>query len=88
MSDPLPFPPQFADDHEVPHLTTAVIMTAFAFIFFDSFGPRHHGMANPPRAGPFGVLMYSIFWMFITLPAMVIGYRWVLFFKYSQGANG
>jgi len=59
----------------MPHLITAVIMTAFSFLFYDSSGPRHHGMANPPRAGPFGVLMYSIFWMIITLPAMIISYR-------------
>jgi len=59
----------------MPHLITAVIMTAFAFVFYDSSGPRHHGMANAPRAGPFGVLMYSIFWMIVTLPAMIISYR-------------
>jgi len=59
----------------MPHLITAVIMTTFALLFYDSFGPRHHGMANPPRAGPFGVLMYSIFWMVITLPSMIISYR-------------
>lgn len=59
----------------MPHLITAVIMTSFSFVFYDSSGPRNHGMANPPRAGPFGVLIYSIFWMIITLPAMVISYR-------------
>jgi len=59
----------------MPHLIATAIMTAFSFIFYHSSGPRHQGMANPPRAGPFGVLMYSIFWMIITLPAMVISYR-------------
>lgn len=53
-------------------------MTAFSVLFYHSSGPRHHGMANPPRAGPFGVLIYSIFWMIITLPAMVISYRCVI----------
>ena len=75
MSDPLAYLPQSADDHEVPHLIAAVIMTAFAFVFYESSGPRHHGMANPPRSGPLGVLMYSIFWMVITLPAMIVSYR-------------
>jgi len=75
VSDLLVYLPQSADDYEVPHLITAVIMTTFALMFYDSSAPRHHGMANPPRAGPFGVLMYSIFWMIITLPSMIIGYR-------------
>lgn len=75
MSNPLPYLPQSADDCKVPHLITTTIMTAFALIFYDSAGPRHHGVANPPRSGPFGVLMYSIFWMIITLPAIVISYR-------------
>jgi len=75
VSDILAYPSHSADDYKVPHLITTVIMTAFALTFYGSSGPRHHGMANPPRAGPFGVLMYSIFWMIITLPAIVISYR-------------
>ena len=55
-------------------------MTTFVFIFYDSSGPRHHSTVNPPIAGPFGVLMYSIFWMIITLPAIIVGYRWVQLF--------
>ena len=82
MSDPLANLPQPVDDCKVPHLITTVIMTAFALTFYGSSGPRHNGMANPPRAGPFGVLVYSIFWMIITLPAIVISYRWVLFPNY------
>jgi len=76
--------PQSTDDYQVPHLITATIMTAFAFIFYDSSGPRHHGVANPSTAGPFGVLVYGIFWVTITLPAMVIGYRWVLLTRQSK----
>lgn len=87
MSDLFAYPPQFADNVKVPHLITAVIMTAFSFLFYNSTGPRHHGMANPPRAGPFGVLMYSIFWMIITLPAMVISYRCVLPGERSERAD-
>ena len=75
MSDPLTYLPQSADDYEVPQLITTAIMTVFALVFYGSSGPRHQGMANPPRAGPFGVLIYSIFWMIITLPAIVISYR-------------
>ena len=71
--------PQFTDVYEVPHLIATAIMTAFALVFYGSSGPRHHGMANPPRAGPFGVLIYSIFWMIITLPAIIVSYRWVPF---------
>ena len=87
MSGPFVSLSQSADDLKVPHLITTVIMTTFALIFYDSSGPRHHGMANPPRAGPFGVLMYSIFWMIITLPAIVISYRWVLCVSYSRRAD-
>lgn len=88
MSDQFSHSPQSANDCEVPHLIATVIMTAFSFLFYNSSGPRHHGMANPPRAGPFGVLVYSIFWVIITLPAMIISYRCVLSAKSSMQEVG
>jgi hypothetical protein len=75
VSNLLAYLPRSADDYEVPNLIATAVMTTFAILFYDSSGPRNHGMANPPRAGPFGVLMYSIFWMIVTLPAMIISYR-------------
>ena len=84
MSDQFSYLLQATDYWEVPHLIATVIMTAFSFLFYNSSGPRHHGMANPPRAGPLGVLMYGIFWMIITLPAMIVSYRCVLFVKPSM----
>jgi hypothetical protein len=61
----------------MPTLLSTVVLVVFATLFYDGFEgqPRNHGLPNPPRAGAFGTLMYSIFWIMVSLPGVVIAYR-------------
>jgi len=61
----------------MPTLLSTLVISLFTMLFYDDslHQPRNHGLPNPPRAGPFGVLMYSIFWIMVSLPGVVVAYR-------------
>ncbi|SRR6266852_8652463 len=53
------------------------VLSFFSAIFLDASlsSPRNHGVYNAPTPGMWGTLLYSIFLMFVSLPAIIITYR-------------
>ncbi|THH20400.1 hypothetical protein EW146_g941 [Bondarzewia mesenterica] len=49
----------------------------FSVVFLDASAsnPRNHGVYNAPATSALGVIAYSIFLMFISLPAVILTYR-------------
>lgn len=61
----------------MPTLLFNAVLSFFSAIFLDASlsSPRNHGVYNAPSSGIWGTLLYSIFLMFVSLPAIIITYR-------------
>ncbi|KAH9972418.1 mitochondrial carrier [Lactifluus volemus] len=61
----------------MPTLLSNVVLTIFAVIFLDTSlsSPRNHGVYNSPATRMWGTLLYSIFLMLVSLPAIILSYR-------------
>jgi len=61
----------------MPTLLFNAVLSFFSAIFLDATlsSPRNHGAYNAPSSGMWGTLLYSIFLMFVSLPAIIITYR-------------
>ncbi|KAH9169091.1 mitochondrial carrier [Lactarius sanguifluus] len=64
----------------VPTLLSNVVLSHFSAIFLGASlsSPRNHGIYNSPATKIWGTLLYSIFSMLISLPAMIITYRSII----------
>ncbi|KAH8997112.1 mitochondrial carrier [Lactarius hatsudake] len=64
----------------VPILLSNVVLSQFPAIFLGASlsSPRKHGIYNSPATKICGTLLYSIFSMLISLPAMIITYRSII----------
>ena len=63
----------------VPTLLSNVALMLFSVLFLHASpsSPRNHGVYNAPNTSPLGVVAYSAFLMFISLPVVIITYRLV-----------
>jgi len=61
----------------MPSLVSSMILGVFILSFFDaSTGrPRLPATINPPDAGPFGLFFFTIFWIVVSLPSLIITNR-------------
>jgi len=59
----------------VPTILSVLVITLFIMKFLDSPQPRH-GTYRSPEAGVIGTLVYSIAMMLMSLPTVVITYRY------------
>ncbi|EIM83099.1 mitochondrial carrier [Stereum hirsutum FP-91666 SS1] len=61
----------------MPTLLSNTVLTLFGALFLDASpsNPRNHGVYNAPSTGIIGTLVYSIFLMLVSLPAVIITYR-------------
>ncbi|KAH9028458.1 mitochondrial carrier [Lactarius deliciosus] len=64
----------------VPTLLSNVVLSHFSAIFLGASlsSPRNYGIYNSPTTKIWGTLLYSIFSMLISLPAMIITYRSII----------
>ncbi|KAH9018501.1 hypothetical protein EDB85DRAFT_2012468 [Lactarius pseudohatsudake] len=62
----------------VPTLLSNVVHSHFSAIFLDASSLRKHGIYNSFATKIWGTLLYSIFSMIISLPAMIITYRSII----------
>jgi hypothetical protein len=62
----------------VPELLSALVITIFVWILFDASEARGGGYVAP-STGPLGILAYSVFRMLVSLPVMVLTYRYALY---------
>ncbi|KAH8988024.1 mitochondrial carrier [Lactarius akahatsu] len=64
----------------VPTLLSNAVLSLFSAIFLDASlsSPRNHGIYNSPATKIWGTLLYSIFLMLVSLPAMIITYRSII----------
>jgi len=61
----------------MPTLISVIVVTVFVWIFFDPTNARN-GAYVAPATGPWGILVYSLFQMLISLPVVVVTYRCVV----------
>jgi hypothetical protein len=61
----------------MPTLLSNAILSLFSAIFLDASlsSPSNQGVYNSPTSRMWGTLLYSIFLMFVSLPAIIITYR-------------
>jgi len=60
----------------MPTLISTVVLTIFLISAFKS-ATVHRGSYSSPSAGPLGLLIYGIFMMMISLPSVIVTYRYV-----------
>ena len=61
----------------MPTLLSNAVLSLFSAIFLNASlsSPRNHGAYNAPTSKMWGTLLYSIFLMLVSLPAIIITYR-------------
>ncbi|KAH9985992.1 mitochondrial carrier [Russula compacta] len=64
----------------MPTLLSNAALSLFSVIFLDTSlsSPRNHGVYNAPPSRMWGTLLYSIFLMLVSLPAIIITYRSII----------
>jgi hypothetical protein len=64
----------------MPTLLSNAVLSLFSAIFLDASlsSPRNHGIYNSPATKIWGTLLYSIFLMLVSLPAIIITYRSII----------
>ncbi|KAI0300996.1 mitochondrial carrier [Multifurca ochricompacta] len=64
----------------MPTLLSNAVLAIFSSMFLDMSlsNPRNHGVYNAPTTKMWGTLLYSIFLMLVSLPAIIITYRSVI----------
>ncbi|KAI9455327.1 mitochondrial carrier [Lactarius psammicola] len=70
----------FSSTRPVPTLLSNAVLSLFSAIFLDASlsSPRNHGIYNSPAPKIWGTLLYSIFLMLVSLPAIIITYRSII----------
>ncbi|KAI0288535.1 mitochondrial carrier [Russula brevipes] len=61
----------------MPTLLSNAVLSLFSAIVLDASlsSPRNHGAYNSPTSRVWGILLYSIFLMLVSLPAIIVTYR-------------
>ncbi|KAI9507435.1 mitochondrial carrier [Russula earlei] len=61
----------------MPTLLLSLVLAFFSALFLDASlsGQRNHGAYSPPTSGIWSTLIYSIFLMLVSLPALIVTYR-------------
>lgn len=67
------------DSYSVPTLLSNTFLVLFTLVVFGPLvaHPKNRGAYNAPATGAWGTLLYSVVLMLISLPAVIITYRYV-----------